>query len=92
MPAVLRAQRYVVGRCVGGERFEDENGLVFDHVRDVDCFVYAGDGEEIDVGRFQDVDDLGDAVAVGIGLNDGTEFCGRRTEGFEIMYVAQQGL
>ena len=74
MPAVLRAQRYVVGRCAGGERFEDENELVFDHVRNVDCFVYAGDGKEIDIGLFEDVDGLCDSVAIGVGLYDSTEF------------------
>ncbi len=70
----------MVGRCVRRKWFEDEDGLFFCHVCDVDGFVYAGDGKEIDVGIFEDVDDFGDTVAVGVGLYDGAEFCLRGAE------------
>ena len=82
VPVVLRANAYMVGRSVWRCRLKDEDGLVFNHAGDVDSFVYAGNGKEINLGFFEDVDNFGNSMAVGVGFDDCTEFSFSGAEGF----------
>lgn len=62
--------------------FEDENRFAGGHFVDVDGFINAGYGKEVDVGFAEDIYNFGDTVSVGIGLDYCAELCSFAAQAF----------